>query len=353
MSGTSDPPPWLSLPFALALVLFIAATGARSEPWGAGRLDGVNVIVTPGHPFGSATARTSLARAKQLGARAIAVVPFLWQSTPSSADLVRGADMSDDELRAGIRQAHALGLSVLVKPHVWVPQSWAGAVAMKSSKDWQEWFANYGRELDRIARVAAADQAEALAIGTELKSTTQNPQWRELIGATRSIYRGRLIYMAHNVEEAEAVTFWDALDAIGVTLYPPFGADDDRDGRRSIMRAVAERLDALQERSAKPIVVGEIGLRSAEGAAARPWESAEERTSAPDPALQAAVIEDWLAVLDRPTVSGVLIWRWFTDPDAGGPADTDFTVQHKPAERVLACVWAHLCAKGQARAPFP
>ncbi len=46
--------------------------------------------------------------------------------------------------------------------------------------------------------------------------------------------------------------FWDRLDAIGVSLYPPLGADGDRDCRRATMRAVAERLDALAMRDRKP-----------------------------------------------------------------------------------------------------
>jgi hypothetical protein len=110
------------------------------------------------------------------------------------------------------------------------------------------------------------------------------------------------------------------------------------------MNAAAGRLDALAAATGKPVVVAEIGLRSAEGAAARPWESAEERTSAPDLPLQAAVLADWLVALDRPAVRGVMIWRWFTDPNAGGRADTDFTVQNKPAERVLSCAWKQSCA---------
>jgi hypothetical protein len=41
----------------------------------------------------------------------------------------------------------------------------------------------------------------------------------------------------------------------------------------------------------------------------------------------------------------VLIWRWFTDPAAGGPADTDFTVQGKPAEGVHLCAWTVGCGR--------
>lgn len=346
--------PWHWLALALAFVLgpplwLDAGSAAAAEQ----RLDGLNVIAAPGHPFGSATAKASLANAKRLGAHAIAVVPFFWQSTPTSPSLLRGDDMTDAELGAAIRDAHALGLAVLVKPHVWVPESWAGAITMNSEQAWQEWFEHYRRELDRIARIAEEEKAEALAIGTELSATTQRREWNELIAVARAAYSGRLLYVAHNVDEAEVVPFWDQVDAIGVTLYPPLGADDDRDGRRGAMRAIAERLDALAAQTGKAIVVGEVGLRSAEGAAAKPWESAEERTGAPDPALQAAVIADWLSALNRPAIGGILIWRWFTDPDAGGSTDTDFTVQGKPAEQVIMCAWTQECKEDHAGAQSP
>jgi hypothetical protein len=159
--------------------------------------------------------------------------------------------------------------------------------------------------------------------------------------------------MAHNVEEADDVPFWDRLDAIGVTLYPPLGADADRNSRRAKMQAIADRLDALAARFGKPVVVGEIGVRSAKNAAAKPWESAEQRISSPDPALQAAVIADWLAALDRPAIEDILIWDWSTDPAAGGIADTDFTVQGKPAESVLRCAWTGACAQDRVSAWAP
>nr|WP_315782206.1 MULTISPECIES: hypothetical protein [unclassified Bradyrhizobium] len=283
--------------------------------------------------------------AKRLGATSVAVIPFLWQSTPLAPDIVAGSAMSDEELRAAIQQARRLGLTVIVKPHVWVPGSWAGAVEPASEQDWKAWFARYQAELERIARIAADEGADVLAIGTELARTTRRTEWNAAIAAVRSAFPRTLLYVAHNADEAEAIAFWPLLDVIGVSLYPPLGADDDRGGRIAMMEAEAERLDALSNRWRKPVLVAEIGLRSAKGAAAKPWESAEERAAPVDVQLQADVIEDWLAVLKRPAVAGVLVWRWFTDPAAGGNADTDFTVQGKPAEAVLSCAWAGVCRK--------
>ena len=323
----------------LAMTILVTMLGdARAQ-----RLDGFNVIATPDHPFGSASAKRALFAAKRLGATTVAIIPFLWQASPSSTDIQPGNDMPGDALRQGIRQAREQGLSVIVKPHVWVPESWAGAVESQSEQAWGVWFAQYRSELERIARIAAEEGADGLSIGTELSRTTQRPEWNEIIAATRAAFPRALFYVAHNVEEAEAVPFWPLLDAIGVSLYPPLGADDNKIGRLVVMIAVTERLETLSNRVGKPVVVAEIGLRSAKGAAAKPWESAEERTSPADPRLQAEVLADWLAVLDRPAIHGILIWRWFTDPAAGGLEDTDFTVQGKLAEEVLLCAWTAAC----------
>ena len=97
---------------ALAFAVLFAATGwfnARSEPVVDRRYDGFNLIAAPGHPFGSVSADLALGNAKALGAKSVAVIPFFWQADRQSPDLVRGSDMSDDELRAAIREAHAGG----------------------------------------------------------------------------------------------------------------------------------------------------------------------------------------------------------------------------------------------------
>jgi hypothetical protein len=345
MAGISINPrttlrPMLARALLAALLLSTTAGAGRREDF-----RGFNIVATPGHPFGGASARRALDGAKRLGATAVAIIPFLWQPSPSSSDIVRGTDLPDEALRTAIRQAHALGLLVIVKPHVWVPESWAGAIAPDSEEGWHAWFAGYRRAIDPIARIAAEENADALAIGTELTKTTDRGEWTDVIARARAVFPGTLLYVAHNADEAEAISFWNLLDAIGATLYPPLGADRDRAGRLAAMRAAAERLGAVAAREHKPVVVAEIGLRSAHGAAAMPWESAEERDAPADGLLQAEVLADWLTVLDRPAIRGVLIWRWFTDPDAGGAADTDFTVQGKPAEAVLRCAWTKVCGK--------
>ena len=330
----------------IRLILILAALllEASAAPASAQRLDGFNLVAVPGHPFGGVSARQAMAAAKDAGAKAVAIVPFVWQPDPSSAQLVRGDDMPDDEVRAAIRDAKALGLAVLVKPHVWVPERWAGAVRPATEPDWATWFQNYQSAMRQLARLAADEHADIFVVGTELAQTSARPEWRTLIAAVREDFPGKLTYVAHNIEEAGRVPFWGDLDLIGVSLYPPLGEDSDRSGRRATMATVAERLGALSQGAGKLIMVAEIGLRSAQGAAAKPWESAEERAAIPDPALQAEVLADWLSALARPSIAGVMIWRWLTDPAAGGTSDTDFTVQNKPAEAMLRCAWAAVCA---------
>ncbi|HVZ53146.1 MAG TPA: hypothetical protein VG986_14350 [Pseudolabrys sp.] len=327
------------------LVLAALAPLAAGAAEDGGRLDGFNVIESPRHPFGSRSAARSVEEAQRLGARALAIVPFLWQGNPQSVAVVRGNDMNDDQLRAAIREVHKAGMVAIVKPQVWVPESWAGAIGSTNDVDWSAWFKSYGDAMAQIAQVAADEKADALVVGTELVKTSDRPEWTEMIARLRGIFAGKLFYVAQNIDEANRVSFWPQLDAIGISLYPPLGADDDRAGRLKVMRDTGDALDRLASRFGKPIIVGEVGLRSAKGAAAKPWESAEERAAPPDPLLQAEVLGDWLQVLHRPSVKGVLVWRWFSDPGAGGPGDTDFTVQGKPATGVLLCAWRLGCER--------
>jgi hypothetical protein len=336
---------------ALQFITTNAAWAGDTKTCDVAPSHGFNLIQDQQAPFGSAQAWASMKQMRATGANTVAFIPFLWQRQPDSTDIARGSDMSDEQLAQGIRAAHRLGMSAIVKPQVWVPGTWAGAVHMNSDADWNTWFAHYESALLDLASVAQHEHAEGFVVGTELDQTVSRAAWPNLIARIRAVYRGNLTYVAHNVNGAEQVPFWSRLDEIGVTLYPSLVDDNHPDEWARIMQATNVSLRELSQREGRPVVVAEIGLRSATGAAAKPWESAEERKAPSNEKLQADVLRMWLGILSKPPVQTVLVWRWISQPGAGGRNDTDFTVQGKAAEHMLASLWAG--CKTSASTPTP
>lgn len=300
---------------------------------------GFNVIETLNAPFGSALAAASFERLASTGANIVALVPFFWQADARSPAIVSGDAVPEDRLRAGIAQANSAGLEVLVKPHVWVPGSWAGAIRMTAPEDWDRWFDAYALALQPIAEIAQEEGASALSIGTELRNTTGQEQWRRIIAEVRARFGRTLTYVAHGADEASRIAFWPELDVIGVSLYPSLGPPRDRTGWQRSMTHELGSVRQIADDKTMPFWLAEIGLRSAAGATLRPWESAEEREAPPQFELQAEVIALWLEQAAGIGAEGVFIWRWFSDPHGGGAGDTDFTVQNKPAEELLRQRW--------------
>ncbi len=320
----------------------VAQTQSRPDA-----LRGFNLIETLNAPFGSPAAAMTMRAMRDSGANAVALVPFLWQASAASPDIVLGDALPLDRLRAGIGQARAAGLAVVLKPHVWVPGAWAGAVTMANAGDWRRWFAGYRRIVTMLAQLAAEESVDQLVVGTELRHAAADPAWKPLIAEVRSLFRGPLLYVAHGADEAEATSFWRDLDAVGVSLYPALGPARDKGAWHRAMAAELGRVHAVAERAGRPLWVGEIGIRSANDATLKPWESAEERAAAPDPQLQAHVIGAWLHELAKAPPAATFVWRWLTDPGAGGPQDTDFTVQGKPAVPVIRAQWIRSGTRAQ------
>lgn len=308
---------------------------------------GYNLIETEVAPFGSPLAQQSFERAAASGADTVALIPFLWQSRADDPGILLGDALPHERLRAGIRQARAAGLRVVVKPHIWVPHGWAGMVAMRSDADWSRWFEAFEAALLPLASLAEEEGAAQFVIGTEFRETVLQPHWTPLIEVVRGRFSGPLVYVAHGADEAERVPFWHMLDAVGVSMYPVLGRARDKGAWHRSIVAELGRVQAVSARVGKPVWVGEIGIRSARGATPRPWESAEERAAPVDLKLQADVIGAWLHELERIGPAATLVWRWFSDPQAGGANDTDFTVQNKPAQQVIESYWLRSGATGQ------
>ncbi|MEZ4408950.1 MAG: hypothetical protein R3A52_21135 [Polyangiales bacterium] len=83
--------------------------------------------------YGTESDRAQLRRLRALGATWVSVTPFAYADGPRAttvrASYDRPGSETDAALRATVREAHALGMRVLLKPHLWVRGSWPGALA--------------------------------------------------------------------------------------------------------------------------------------------------------------------------------------------------------------------------------
>ncbi len=292
------------------------------------------------HGYGSEASAQSLSRVQELGANWIAVTVFGFQSHPDATSFRWGGrrrDESDEGLRQVTEQARARGLRVMLKPHIWLrPPAWVGLIEPRNEVDFVAWFGAYREFILHYARLASALDIEAFCIGNELGGTThRESEWRALITDVRAIYAGLLTYGAHT-DEVESVSFWDALDSIGVSAYFPV-ANGPSPSRETMVKAwepIRARLGRLAARWNRPVLFTELGYRSVDFAAQYPWKF--DGTTPVNLQVQADAYTAFFdAMWSEPWLAGVYWWKWQSSLSDGGPEDDDYTPRGKPAEAVL------------------
>ncbi|MEA2489239.1 MAG: hypothetical protein QOH21_1031 [Acidobacteriota bacterium] len=293
--------------------------------------------------YGSPASAESLQKLQSLGVNWISITPFGFRRAGSPKIHFGGDRMweTDDSLRGATRQAHALGIKVMLKPHLWV----RGEETIGPWKPAD--FAHYERFIVYYAKLATEMKVDALCLGNELKRSTHDEQaWRRLIAKVRAVYRGPLTYGA-NFDEVEHVGFWDALDWIGVSAYYPL-VDAPTPTRAQLVRAwkpIVRRLATLSHTWKRPIVFTEIGYRSADRAAWRQWEL--PRDAPVNLAAQTAAYEAFFeAVWPQPWLAGAYPWKWFSYPNHSSAADNEWEIENKPAAEVVRK--GYLAAAGRA-----
>ena len=236
--------------------------------------------------------------------------------------------------------AHAKGLKVMLKPHVWVRgDGWPGQFKLESETDWKNWEASYTAYILAYLQVADSLNVALFCIGTEFNEAVKArpAYWKELALLCRQQFKGELTYAA-NWDSYQEVSYWDALDYIGVDAYFPLSDEKTPSIRR--LREGWEKpkaaLKEIAEKFNKPVLFTEYGYRSADHAAARPWEMEEgERPGNLEAQIntyEALYTEFW----DEPWFAGGFLWKWFPDHErAGGSQDNDYTPQNKPTEHVI------------------
>jgi hypothetical protein len=254
-----------------------------------------------------------------------------------------------------VRLAHALGLRVLIVPHLWVETGdWRGELDPGSDAAWLEWSRNYRAFLLTWAEVARDANADMLAVGVELRSwltTAHAASFRPILRDVRKLYPGLLTY-AGNWDDIEQTVILGDLDVIGLNAFFPL-ADHDGATVEELAeggRRVRDRLATLSEFWRKPIFFNEFGYTTRENPAIRPWEWPDKMSQVvPDQAAQAAAYRALLgAFVDEPWFAGFFVWRLYADPDdLSQEAEWGFSPRGKLAELALRDAFAaHFASDG-------
>ncbi len=283
--------------------------------------------------YGSKASAEALDALADIGIRSVSVSTYAFMDdfhTP----YVRPQELPGTETlataRAVAKQAHARGLSVMLKPAIYLLDGeWCGDIAPRGG--WPAWFDSYREFILANARMAAEADIEMLVVGVELKSSTRSvpEEWRKTIAEVRKVYGGTLLYSA-NWDEAEDVTFWRDVDAIGISLYAPL--------RKSNW---LERYESVAAKAERPIVITETGVMNRIDARDIPyvwpeWVTEEDQSFAGD-TEQADGYRDIIASFGQsPRVQRIFWWKWFTDGESllnEGPLG--FSPRGRFAESVL------------------
>jgi hypothetical protein len=264
--------------------------------------------------------RLSLDRVKRAGATWICLLATGYQeSVPATAlDYPRAPTPSDASLRRIIQYAHRLGLMIMLKPHVDL--------------------ANDPAFILHYAKFAAWNGCDLFCAGCEFGTTAGHAdEWRSIIAGIRKICPGPLTHVDNLVEtDPEAVNWWDAVNFVGQDCDPTLTSfvnptvDDLLAGWTSFQAM----LEALVTKWDKPLILTEIGCRSAAGGAQNFWDC--QRGGEVDMSVQGDFYEAAFRALNgRDWDRGVHWWPWSPNPNAGGPDDTGCSPWGRPAEDVL------------------
>lgn len=282
---------------------------------------------------------------KQLGANYVAVIPYAFcrEGEPKVnydyerqwwGETVEGA-------RQTIQYAKAKGLNIMLKPHLWIGgDGWPGSLTFEQESAWQTWEQTYTNYILRFARMAEEMDVTILTIGTECKQIVRDrPQfWRSLIKKVKKVYNGKLTYQA-NWDNFKHVPFWDQLDYISVSGYFPI-TDEKQPPEATIANGWEQHLASLKRMHLaydKPVIFGEFGYCSKQGALSQPWEGGRQ-----DPAPVNMEVQQkgyrvlFQEVWPQPWFQGGFLWKWHADHQhAGGSQNNRYTPQNKPVEKLI------------------
>jgi len=295
--------------------------------------------------FVSAASVRALEGLRALGATSVAVMPAAFASDEKSDGLsfVRGA-VTDEAILRVAADARSAGMTVMVKPRVEVGNEFAlGRVELDGEEAWRNWFASYRRFVVHHAVVSEAAGAAIFCAGDELSPTeVREKDWRFVFSALRLATGAPLVYAPNGASRVLDITFWDALDAIGVDFFDPLGRGNDRLSdlalTEGVRRAAGPLAQASRKYSNRPVILTEVGYPQVRAPWLAPAEEDSSRPYATDDAAR-CVAAVYRALGKEPWWRGVYWSKAFSDGDPAIPGVKGFNFIGTPVEKAISEGW--------------
>lgn len=246
---------------------------------------------------------------------------------------------TDEALIRTIREAHALGLKVMLFPIIRLSNplkdgEWRGTLKPTNR---ELWWRSYSAMLLRVAAIARKERVELLSIGSELSTLDgerDKPLWSALVGLVRKQFPGILTYSG-NWDHYEKVAIYDLVDILGVCGYFSLVKGGPTPSSYEEMTSTWTRLRtellSFSVHRRRPLLFTELGYLSQVGAAAWPW--AEGSKNPVDLGEQRKAYQAFLEVWkDTRIFAGVYFWNWY---GWGGHTSTGYTPRNKPAAGLI------------------
>ena len=326
--------------FLLVELIAISIAGCSATPVTEQKINGVSFVSSK-----DTLMQSHIDPILNVGVSRAAVMPFAFVRDKNHPELQFNSERQwFGERYTGVKQyieaLHQNNIKVMVKPHIW---NWRGVftgdMQMDSEADWELFEKSYEDYILLYAALAEETHSELFCLGTELYNfTKERPEfWVSLIQKVRQVYSGNLTY-AENWDKVDKVTFWGALDFIGVDAY--FPVTDE--ATPTVVKAKEgwephkNLLISLSRKHNRPVLFTEFGYRSADYAGKEPWVSdrhdgkmnAKAQANLYEAVFETFWGEDWFA--------GGFVWKWFHNHERAIQEENNrFTPQGKEAEQVL------------------
>ncbi len=323
------------------LVFVLVQSAALMANASAPFVKGVTVSCqTSGWEWATPEMARTLDELKSLGVNSIAIHPYA-QIENDGHVRFRGGD-SLRHISLPLDWARERGLSVMLIPHIayWGSKFlWRGEINFQTKEEWDRFFGDYQTWIVQMASVAEAHGAGTFCIGLEFTYAQKfDARWRQIIAAIRQVYHGKLTY-GGNWDNFQEVTFWDALDYIGVLAYFPLTKTPDPSSAEISAawdHKCAELVAYSKAHGDKKFLFVEIGYNVSARAAAEPWAFKMGGDNAE------AIQQRCIAVaLDLPrrcsTIAGMYWWKWF--PDLPNPEEENYKLQTPEIKALIAKHW--------------